>query len=712
VDDQNPANDTPSDQYGNDIIAGGPDNDEIFGQLGEDIIQGDGQVLLSLPGAEPVDSDAWRDANGLLNIIPSQERISDGDDYIEGNGGSDVIFGNLGQDDIIGGNSDLFGLNLQKDRWDTSDIIFGGAAYTEDLERNSLGDATWTDGEGSLIVNDANSHSRDADYILGDNGNIYRLVEIVDAQGTTQYLTFNYDIGVDFDGTDRGGLRVVVRGNEWIGDDETGAQDYTPGGADYDAPNTVNNLGAADEIHGEAGDDVIYGMVGDDVLFGDGQDDDLYGGYGHDWISGGTGQDGVLGDDGRIYTSRNSTEGESLYGVAGFTAAELNLEISTPGGFQQAVLNVEGALKKTVNLTPFNVAGPADVASMGDDVVLYDAQYANDIIFGGWGSDFLHGGSGDDAISGAEALPQYFAKPFNPGDYLAWGEVAGREVEFAAYDENDPKSKVYVTPNADGVLVFSQTGDEFILNFNHLEGPQDLYADGVNYDPVATDGDDIIFGDLGNDWLVGGTGRDTTYGGFGDDLMNVDDNLETNGGLNDIPDTHPSYEDRAYGGAGRDIMIANTGGDRLIDWAGEFNSYLVPFAPFGMATVSRSIMPALQEFLYDLSESHGADPTRATDENTDPDRNGEPLGELGLITQQDWAWQDQTGSPDDPQPGNIGGGSRDVRIDADSGASGGGGGGTAGSGGGSGGNDNGGGSGGNAGGNGNGNAGGNGKGKK
>jgi hypothetical protein len=28
-------------------------------------------------------------------------------------------------------------------------------------------------------------------------------------------------------------------------------------------------------------------------------------------------------------------------------------------------------------------------------------------------------------------------------------------------------------------------------------------------------------------------------------------------------------------------MIANTGGDRLIDWVGEFNSYLVPFSPFG-----------------------------------------------------------------------------------------------------------------------------------
>ena len=47
---------------------------------------------------------------------------------------------------------------------------------------------------------------------------------------------------------------------------------------------------------------------------------------------------------------------------------------------------------------------------------------------------------------------------------------------------------------------------------------------------------------------------------------------------NDITDTHPIYEDRVYGGAGIDVLIANTGGDRLIDWVGEYNSYLVPFA--------------------------------------------------------------------------------------------------------------------------------------
>ena len=48
------------------------------------------------------------------------------------------------------------------------------------------------------------------------------------------------------------------------------------------------------------------------------------------------------------------------------------------------------------------------------------------------------------------------------------------------------------------------------------------------------------------------------------------------------------------------------------------------------------------------------------DTGADPARNGEPEGELGVVIQKDFAWQDQTGAPDDPQPGNIPGGPRDV----------------------------------------------------
>src|SRR5439155_5355792 len=78
--------------WGNDLMAGGANNDALFGQLGEDLLMGDGSITpTTLASAHP-------------------EAVSDGDDYIEGNGGIDTVFGGLGQDDILGGNSSLFGL--------------------------------------------------------------------------------------------------------------------------------------------------------------------------------------------------------------------------------------------------------------------------------------------------------------------------------------------------------------------------------------------------------------------------------------------------------------------------------------------------------------------------------------------------------------------------------------------------------------------------
>ena len=146
----------------------------------------------------------------------------------------------------------------------------------------------------------------------------------------------------------------------------------------------------------------------------------------------------------------------------------------------------------------------------------------------------------------------------------------------------------------------------------------------------------MIFGDLGNDWLVGGTGQRHDVGRLGQrpaqrrrrPRRTQRRTLERR-----TPDTHPTYEDRAYGGAGLDVLIANTGGDRLIDWVGEFNCYLVPFAPFGIATVSRQMQPAaarvpLRALAQRTAPTRRARPTPAPT----PARNGEPYGELGLVT--------------------------------------------------------------------------------
>jgi len=211
--------------FGNDYIAGGASDDEIFGELGNDIIQGDGSIDLSV--------GATRLADGTLSVQASAEAVTDGADYIEGNGGNDVIFGNLGQDDIIGGSSNLFGLTTAAQRPDGADLIFGGAGT--DIARGDVGDGT---------------HGRDADMILGDNGNIYRIV------GTPG---FNYDNGY--------GEQIVVRAAQLL--------DYTPGGSDYNATAAARDIGAADEIHGESGDDFIYAQVGNDVVFNFGGGDVL-----------------------------------------------------------------------------------------------------------------------------------------------------------------------------------------------------------------------------------------------------------------------------------------------------------------------------------------------------------------------------------------------------------------------------------------------------
>jgi Ca2+-binding RTX toxin-like protein len=719
------ADGTAAGLFGNDVMAGGAHRDLMFGQLGDDLMQGDGLIDGTVPAGgvsvtlSVVDSvGAAPGETGGTHYFRVPEQVSDGDDAMEGNGGADVMLGGLGQDDMVGGSSALYGLTTPEMRPDGTDYMWGGAGI-----QTAHGDLGYV--QGALDGSDpagtaaetaiAAERGRDADHMLGDNGNIFRIVSLDNPQlagGETTYRRYQYDSTAY-----TGGNWLVVRASEWL--------DYTLGGPDFDQNLVTSGVqttqgqdnGAGDFMHGEAGNDHVHGMAGSDILFGNAHDDDIVGGYGHDWISGGTGQDGVIGDDGIIRTSRNSTAGETLFGVPGLLASDpnpketngnaLNETIKTPGGIQVAVINKAGELAKAMDLTPLSVdalwGAVDDEFGYAGQSAQGGAPYADDIIYGGTGSDWLHGGSGDDGISGAEALPYFYTRAmlglpsastlgassvnagdqlrFNPEDTDGSGPNRQRAGEFALYDEYFPLEEIRVT-NAAGWGIASDrvrpgtagfaTATPFFLNFDPNDGVQraseNVSTNGQNVIVTGTvndDGDDRIFGGNGNDWLVGGTGRDNAYGGWGNDLVNMDDRHSTNGSLNDQPDTHSTFEDRAYGGAGRDVLVGNTGGDRLIDWVGEWNSYLVPFAPFGMATVSRTLQPQLPEFLYALSHADGADPTIVADGNGTALRNGEPFGELGLVLQKDPAWQDQTGAPADPQAGNIPGGKRDVLRSAD-----------------------------------------------
>ncbi|MFO1002887.1 MAG: hypothetical protein U0936_21355 [Planctomycetaceae bacterium] len=552
---------TGSQFFGSDIIAGGSENDTIFGQLGDDAIQGDGAAL-SLSGDMIFDI--------ALNHLSADDYTGagrDGDDYVEGGGGNDVILGNLGQDDLIGGSSDLFGTTTATHRPDGSDIIFGGSGTR--AASNDAGDES------------ANGHARDADVILGDNGNIFRVVGINSNADGSGYPQFAYDT--------YGSQKIVPRTIQY--------HEYEFGAA--------NDATLNDELHGEAGDDIIHGMAGHDVIFGDAQDDDVIGGVGNDRISGGAGIDGILGDDGRIFTSRNGLT-EPLHGInTPSTQAEIHLQGTLIG----AVVNLNERLKKSVDLAAYLTGG-------------------HDIIYGGLGDDFIHGGAGDDAISGAEALSEWYITTAQGESSILNYDPLRRM--FADYNALDALSKI----------------NNFVLNFAAVDGSG----------AKINDGTDHIFGDEGNDWLVGGTQNDRMFGGMGDDYLNADDNLETNGGLNNVTDGAAFADaDFAYGGGGYDVLIGNTGADRLIDWSKKFNSYFVPIVPttpsemVASPTVIRDPSAQIINLLLELAASGG------TDSDINPELNA-LYAELGLITIEDGQlWRDQVQQfiDRDPQPTNL-----------------------------------------------------------
>lgn len=244
-------------------------------------------------------------------------------------------------------------------------------------------------------------------------------------------------------------------------------------------------------------------------LVGGPGDDVLDGGEGDDWLEGGAGADVLRGGAG-VNTARYR------YSDAG---VEVNLEDGTARGG-----DAEGDMfPGEIDYVSYDANSELVALTWASDIRnLFGSAYDDSLVgnrvgnalYGDYGDDELDGGEGDDVLVGG------------PGaDVLRGGDAEGDTfagTEMVEYTDPDGNTRMVELPDIE-------------------------YLTGSAYD-------DVLAGDLRDNWLRGGAGNDTLYGGPG----GGDDYLQGGSG-----------NDRLYSGIGDDYLEGNAGNDQLRGGTGD-----------------------------------------------------------------------------------------------------------------------------------------------
>ena len=231
-------------------------------------------------------------------------------------------------------------------------------------------------------------------------------------------------------------------------------------------------------IDGTPGDDELIGTNGDDVINGLAGNDQIFSLQGNDTVDAGDGDDIVSAGDGN----------DTVVAGAGTDTATGNAGDDTISGGEGGDLLLGSAGNDALNGD-----GGHDLLRGGDD---------NDILNGGTGDDYLRGGEGDDLINGGDGF-----------DRAAFTVL----VNNPASGESGVQTGATVDLNIQGVAQDTGHGMDTLTGIEHVSG---------------TAYNDILTGNIGDNWIWGEGGNDILSGGGGNDLVEVDaGNSTLDGGL-------------------------------------------------------------------------------------------------------------------------------------------------------------------------------------
>ncbi len=416
-------------------VAYGGDGDDVIYSHGE-THGGSGNDLIQLQWTHYAGAVNGDDGDDTINAV-ALGNPNGGGNVIAGGNGADTLTGGQNNDILVSGNfADFIGTPASDDRLDR-DKLFGN------------------DGDDQLFAGIG-------DDVNGGYGNDSLFLSLA---GATSGVT------ADFSGFNsawflyEGGLISSVETLARI----TGS-----------AFNDTMTLGTFANLV------TVYGGDGNDVVTGAGSSVEFFGGSGSDGLNSGAAGDRFDGGDGIDSVSYLSFSTGVTIDLGTFAGSE------GFGSGGDVLINVENATG-----TPFN-----DTIRGSDSSNALFGGSGNDIIDGRGGADRMLGGSGDDV---------YFVD--NPLDFVDEWLGSGFDTINTSVSWNlDINSGIEVV-NAIGVTSVNLTGDfhDNILNGN----------DSANV-LKGSGGHDILTGGGGDDILDGGSDADQMSGGIGNDIYYAD----------------------------------------------------------------------------------------------------------------------------------------------------------------------------------------------
>jgi VCBS repeat-containing protein len=474
-------------------------------------------------------------SGNILDALGGDDTVSggDGDDILSGSAGADNLYGEDGNDTLAGGiGADTLVGNNGNDtyvfnRGDGQDLI-----YNND-ESYDAGSGQYVYGAGMDVVRLGAGITTD-DVILRRSGD--DLILYLDGTtGTDQLRIYSHFSGgsasSDFYAIDE--IRFAD-GTVWdVAEIENRTQRATEGDDELYGnanANTIDGLGGHDAVYGRGGDDTLIGGAGNDSLSGEQGNDSLSGGYGTDTLYGGEGNDNLsggletdylYGGDGNDVLNGDKGD-DNLFGNAGNDTFVFNR-----GDGHDIVYSYDESYD--TNLNQYVYGAGMDVIQLGADIT------PNDVILRRSGDDLYIYLNEVSSTADSIRVYQHFSTDSTAGYYQI------DEIRFAdntVWNISEIEARALLATEGDDVLY----GNDNANLIDGLGGNDSIEGRAGDDTLIGGSGNDELYGEQGNDSLSGGDGTDYLYGGEGNDVLNGD-----------------KGDDNLFGNAGNDTFVFNRG---------------------------------------------------------------------------------------------------------------------------------------------------------